>query len=149
MNPLETFFWGFLGSAAVELMTLVGLYSSRRGRLPGRYRKVGFWFTRVGLALVAGALAAAYEIDQRILAFNVGAATPLIVTFMAKGLRQVPRGRGCGSGASHRSENFRIDGTPARADGVPPAPISLKPSARTRATIIGRRLLQPAVRRNR
>jgi hypothetical protein len=93
-------------------MTLVGLYSSRRGRLPGRYRKVGFWFTRVGLALVAGALAAAYEIDQRILAFNVGAATPLIVTFMAKGLRQVPRDDDAAAGPPYRSENFRTDGTP-------------------------------------
>jgi hypothetical protein len=82
--------WGFLGSAAVELMSLFGYYSSRNGRLPSRYRKAGFWVTRVVLALVAGALALAYEIDQRILAFNVGAATPLIITFMAKGLRQPP-----------------------------------------------------------
>jgi hypothetical protein len=51
---------------------------------------VGFWITRFVLALVAGAIAVAYEIDQRILAFNIGAATPLIVTFMAKGLRQAP-----------------------------------------------------------
>jgi hypothetical protein len=117
MNPLETFFWGFLGSAAVELMTLLGLYSSRRGRLPGRYRKAGFWVTRFGLALVAGALAAAYEIEQRILAFNVGAATPLIVTFMAKGLRQVPRDDDAAEGALRRPENFRTDGTPP-----PPTP---------------------------
>jgi hypothetical protein len=83
--------WGFLGSAAVELMNLFGFYTSRRGRLPSRYRKVGFWITRFVLALVAGAIAVAYEIDQRILAFNIGAATPLIITFMAKGLRQPPQ----------------------------------------------------------
>jgi hypothetical protein len=82
--------WGFLGSAAVELMNLFGFYTSRRGRLPHRYRKVGFWITRFVLALVAGAIAVAYEIDQRILAFNIGAATPLIITFMAKGLKQAP-----------------------------------------------------------
>jgi len=90
MHPLETMLWGFLGSAAVELMNLFGFYTSGRGRLPGRYRKVGFWITRFVLALIAGALAVAYEIDQRILAFNIGAATPLIITFMAKGLRQAP-----------------------------------------------------------
>ncbi len=90
MHPLETFLWGFLGSTAVELMNLFGFYSSRGGRLPSRYRKVGFWVTRFVLALVAGALAVGYDIDQRILAFNIGAATPLIITFMAKGLRQVP-----------------------------------------------------------
>ena len=117
MNPLEPFFWGFLGSAAVELMTLLGLYSSRRGRLPGRYRKVGFWFTRFGLALVAGALAAAYEIEQRILAFNVGAATPLIVTFMAKGLRQMPRDDDAAAVLPDRPAGSRTDGTPP-----PPAP---------------------------
>ena len=90
MHPLETMLWGFLGSVAVELMNLFGFYTSRRDRLPSRYRKVGFWVTRFVLALVAGALAVAYEIDQRILAFNIGAATPLIITFMAKGLRQAP-----------------------------------------------------------
>jgi hypothetical protein len=90
MHPLETMLWGFLGSAAVELMNLFGFYTSRQGRLPSRYRKLGFWVTRFVLALVAGAIAVAYEIDQRILAFNIGAATPLIITFMAKGLRQAP-----------------------------------------------------------
>jgi hypothetical protein len=90
MHPLERFLWGFLGSVAVELINLVGFYSSERGRLPTRYRKVGFWVTRFTLAVMAGALSIAYAIDQRILAFNVGAATPLIITFMAKGLRQVP-----------------------------------------------------------
>jgi hypothetical protein len=88
MHPLETLLWGFLGSAAVEIMNLFGFYTTLRGRLPSRYRKVGFWVTRFVLALVAGAIAVAYEIDQRILAFNIGAATPLIITFMAKGLRQ-------------------------------------------------------------
>ena len=90
MSPLETMLWGFLGSAAVELITLVNFYTSRRGRLPGRYRKIGFWVTRSVLAVVAGAVAMAYEIDQRILAFNIGVATPLIITFMAKGLRPTP-----------------------------------------------------------
>ena len=88
MQPLETFAWGFLGSTAVELVTLLGFYSSRAGRLPERYRKVGFWITRFVLALLAGLLAVAYDIDQRILAFNVGAATPLIITLMTKGIRR-------------------------------------------------------------
>jgi uncharacterized membrane protein YfcA len=113
MHPPETFLWGFLGSAAVELTTLFGFYSSRRGRLPVRYRKVGFWVTRVVLALVAGAVAVAYNIDQRILAFNVGAATPLIVTFMAKGLRQAPREPGSTPQDVERSDHAQSDSTPA------------------------------------
>jgi len=87
MTTFETFGWGFLGSAAVEVVTLVALYSSPLRRLPSRYRKVGFWVTRAGLAVLAGFLAVAYEIDKRILAFNVGAATPLLITFMARGIR--------------------------------------------------------------
>jgi hypothetical protein len=87
MHALETFFWGFTGSAAVEVLTLLGFYYSRPARLPRRYKKPGFWVTRFLLAVLAGALAVGYEIDQRILAFNIGAATPLIITFMARGLR--------------------------------------------------------------
>ena len=87
MTTIETFGWGFLGSAAVEVVTLVALYSSPLRRLPPRYRKAGFWVTRAGLAVLAGFLAVAYEIDKRILAFNVGAATPLLITFMARGIR--------------------------------------------------------------
>ncbi len=90
MLLIETFAWGFLGSAAVELVTLLGFYQTRRARLPGRYRKAGFWITRFALALLAGTLAVGYDIHQRILAFNVGAATPLIVGLLAKGLRSGP-----------------------------------------------------------
>ena len=90
MQPIETFVWGFLGSSAVELVTLLTCYQSRRARLPVRYRKVGFWITRFALALLAGALAVGYDIHARILAFNVGAATPLIVGLLAKGLRSGP-----------------------------------------------------------
>jgi hypothetical protein len=65
------------------------------------------------LALVAGAVAVAYNIDQRILAFNVGAATPLIVTFMAKGLRQAPREPGSTPQDVERSDHAQSDSTPA------------------------------------
>ena len=89
MSAWETFAWGLLGSAAVEMVTLLGYYSAGATRLPLRYRRVGFWIARSILSVLAGLLAVAYEIDQPILAFNVGAATPLIVTFMARGVRRV------------------------------------------------------------
>jgi hypothetical protein len=88
MTTWETFAWGFLGSVAVEIVTLLSFYSTRATRLPVRYRRVGFWVTRTILAALAGLLAVAYKIDKRILAFNVGAATPLIVTFMARGVKR-------------------------------------------------------------
>jgi hypothetical protein len=87
VSPLGTFGWGFAGSAAVEVVTLLGYYYSDAVRLPRRYRKIGFWLTRTLLAMLAGALAVGYSIDQAILAFNVGAATPLIITSLARGLQ--------------------------------------------------------------
>ncbi|MGH9870764.1 MAG: hypothetical protein ACREAA_21715 [Candidatus Polarisedimenticolia bacterium] len=88
MTSLETFLWGFAGSVSVEIVALLGFYSLNRARLPERYSKVGFWITRLVLACLAGALAVGYDIQGRILAFNIGAATPLIITSLARGLRQ-------------------------------------------------------------
>ena len=87
MHTMETFLWGLMGSVAVELLTLLSFYYSPPVRLPKRYTKIGFWIARFMLALLAGALAVGYDIHQRILAFNIGAATPLIINFMARGLR--------------------------------------------------------------
>ena len=87
MSPLSTFCWGFAGSAAVEVVALLGFYYSEPVRLPQRYRKAGFWLTRFLLAVLAGTLAVGYDIDQAILAFNIGAATPLIITTLARGFR--------------------------------------------------------------
>ena len=87
---METFVWGFAGSAAVEVVTLLGFYYASPVRLPERYHRVGFWVTRLLLACLAGALAIGYGIDGKILAFNVGAATPLIVTSLARGFRAAP-----------------------------------------------------------
>lgn len=87
MSPWTAFAWGFAGSVAVEVIALLGYYYADPVRLPQRYRRVGFWITRLTLAVLAGALAVGYDIDQKILAFNIGAATPLIVTSLARGLR--------------------------------------------------------------
>jgi len=87
MWPLGTFCWGVGGSVAVEVVALLGFYYTDPAALPRRYSKVGFWITRVVLALLGGALAVGYEIDQAILAFNIGAATPLIIASLARGVR--------------------------------------------------------------
>ena len=102
MSPLETFLWGFAGSAAVEVVTIIGFYYKGRARLPVRYRKIGFWITRLLLACFAGAIAVGYAIEKPILAFNIGAATPLIVTSLARGYRPVPHGDGEDDEASPR-----------------------------------------------
>ena len=87
MLPSETFWWGFGGSVAVEVITLLAFYQSSPVRIPDRYRRIGFWITRLILAALAGALAVGYGIEQRVLAFNIGASTPLIISSLARGFR--------------------------------------------------------------
>jgi len=98
MLPFETFLWGFAGSVAVEVITLLGFYHSSPVRIPDRYRRLGFWITRLVLAALAGALAVGYGIEQGVLAFNIGASTPLIISSLARGFR--PRSDGSGSGVA-------------------------------------------------
>lgn len=89
MVPLETFIWGFGGSLAVEIVTLnQHLTASRTVRLPARYKRPLFWFCRLLLAAMGGGLALAYHIqDNQLLAANIGAAAPLIIQALARGLR--------------------------------------------------------------
>lgn len=79
----EQFLWGFLGSLTAEVVRIHG-YLSTSGRLPLRYRRPLFWGARLLLALTAGGLAVAYDIETPVLALHVGAATPLIVQALAK-----------------------------------------------------------------
>jgi hypothetical protein len=79
MSHVEQFMWGFFGSVAVEVVTLVQYYTGSYSQLPQRYREVAFYLIRIVLAIVAGGLVIAYNIEQTILAINIGAATPLII----------------------------------------------------------------------
>jgi hypothetical protein len=88
MSSPEMFLWGLAGSASVEIVALLRYYSLNRPRLPERYHQPGFWVTRLALACLAGVLAVGYDIQGRILAFHIGAATPLIITSLARGLRE-------------------------------------------------------------
>ena len=87
MSVFETFLWGFAGSVAVEVVAFLSYYYTNPVELPERYGKTGFWAARFILALLAGFIAVGYGIEQRILAFNIGAATPLIITSLARGFR--------------------------------------------------------------
>jgi hypothetical protein len=80
------FWWGVLGSAAVEIVTMWGYYE-HDSDLPKRYKQLGFWVVRLLLAALGGGLAVAYEITKPLLAANIGAATPLLVRALAEGLR--------------------------------------------------------------
>lgn len=84
MPPFETFIWGFVGSAMVEIVNVYGYFNNGEPSLPPRYLKPAFWVVRFLLAVTAGGLALAYGIQKPILAINIGAATPLIVQALAK-----------------------------------------------------------------
>lgn len=86
MTPASVFLWGCGGSVAVEVVNLVGVYERPRIAIPQRYRRVGFYAARFFLMLVAGGLAVAYGIDKPVLAVNLGAATPLLIQALARGV---------------------------------------------------------------
>ena len=80
---MSVFLWAAFGSLAAEAINACQAYQAKSGRLPARYRKLGFWIVRVLVAGVAGGLAVAYGVDKAILAFYVGAACPLIIQKLA------------------------------------------------------------------
>jgi len=82
---LQQFLWGFVGSLAVEIVKIHFVLGESR-RLPLRYSKRGFWIARLLLAITAGGLAVAYDIETPVLGLHVGAATPLIVQALAQNL---------------------------------------------------------------
>jgi hypothetical protein len=86
MSWSEQFAWGFLGSMAVEVVTLFRLLqrSENHAPLPSRYRSVLYWLVRLALAAVGGGLAVAYNIENPILAANIGAATPAIIMTLTR-----------------------------------------------------------------
>lgn len=83
MTPVEMFLWGVGGSIAVELIELQIHYNKERP-FPEKYRKIGFWIIRILIAIMAGGLSLAYNVDTPILAINIGAATPLILQALGK-----------------------------------------------------------------
>jgi hypothetical protein len=84
----EQFFWGLVGSLAVEVVKVHWFYGAAR-RLPLRYRDPVFWIARSLLALTGGGLAVAYRIETPVLALHLGAATPLIVQALAQNVGRV------------------------------------------------------------
>jgi hypothetical protein len=84
----EQFFWGLVGSLAVEIVKVHWLYGASR-RLPLRYRDPVFWIARSLLALTGGGLAVAYRIETPVLALHLGAATPLIVQALSQNVGRV------------------------------------------------------------
>lgn len=90
MTSTEIFLWGFGGSLAVEAVELSKIYYRRRYALPYRYTLWHFYVSRLLLSIVGGGLAIAYGIDKPLLAANIGAATPLLIEALSRGLSDPP-----------------------------------------------------------
>jgi len=84
------FLCGFLGSFAAEVINVYQLYAAAGNKkrvLPPHYKSIGFWIIRFLLAVIAGGLAIAYEIDKALPAINIGIATPLIIKALGEGVK--------------------------------------------------------------
>ena len=86
MHPIAIFTYAAAGSVAVEVIAWARAYDELPHEMPARYRMWTFWFSRLTLAILAGLLALAYEINKPLLAINVGASAPLLYRALARGL---------------------------------------------------------------
>jgi hypothetical protein len=83
---IEIFLWGLAGSFSVEIVTLYRLFLLQRITIPERYRVPAFWAIRFFLTITAGILAVAYDVQEPLQALCLGAAAPIIIEGLAKGL---------------------------------------------------------------
>src|SRR5471030_898508 len=88
MTTTTIFLWAAAGSIAVDVMAAIRIYESPSVEFPERYSRVFYYICRLMLAAIGGSLAVAYEIDKAILAINIGASAPLILTSLAQGLQK-------------------------------------------------------------
>lgn len=64
MTSYEIFMCGFAGSIAVDVVAAAQVYNAHTIVVPERYKRIAFYVVRFLLAIVAGGLAVAYEIDK-------------------------------------------------------------------------------------
>jgi len=85
LSPWTSFLWAAGGSFALELVSLLnGIKSQNAGGLPAYYKSWVFWFLRVAVAGIAGALAVAEGASSPLVAVNIGASAPAILELLSK-----------------------------------------------------------------
>lgn len=78
MGPsLQIYLLAVSGSAFLEIVRAV--WALETGNIPPYYRKPSYWIVRLLLALGSGVLALAYDVTNKILAFQIGATAPAIM----------------------------------------------------------------------
>jgi hypothetical protein len=91
MSTTAIFFWAAAGSIAVDVVTALRIYDGDKIDFPARYQHVFYYICRLVLAGIGGGLAVAYDITTPILAINIGASAPLILTSLSQGLQKGSR----------------------------------------------------------
>jgi len=79
MSTQEIFIWGFTGSVAVEIIKAFRYLQKPPGKLPAIYFQIKFYIVGILVAVAAGGLAVAHEVNTPLLALDIGIATPLIL----------------------------------------------------------------------
>lgn len=88
MSATTIFLWAAAGSIAVDVLAAIRFYEAPSVEFPERYRHPLYYVCRLGLAVIGGGLAVAYDIDKAILAINIGASAPLILNSLSQGLQR-------------------------------------------------------------
>jgi hypothetical protein len=83
LRPIGTFLWAAGGSLAIEVLTIFTAMKGSAG-LPTYYEKPVFWFVRMLVAAIAGALAVAEGATHPLLAINIGASAPAILQLLTQ-----------------------------------------------------------------
>jgi hypothetical protein len=77
MSIYLAFWLGFGGSVSVEVIAACRYYYPPAAPFPERYK--GFYLLRLFVALIAGGLAASYQVQKPVVAIHIGASAPLII----------------------------------------------------------------------
>jgi hypothetical protein len=79
MSVYLAFWLGFGGSVSVEVIAACRYYYPPAAPFPKRYKHLGFYLLRFFVALIAGGLAASYQVQNPVVAIHIGASAPLII----------------------------------------------------------------------
>ncbi|MGC2658651.1 MAG: hypothetical protein WA324_11905 [Bryobacteraceae bacterium] len=85
LTPTFAFLWGAGGSLAIEILSLYSeIRTVNAAGVPAYYKNPLFWFVRILVTAIAGALAVAEEATNPLLAINIGASAPAILQLLTK-----------------------------------------------------------------
>lgn len=80
---IHPFFLGVFGSFGVEVAIVVSYYQDGQP-LPLRFKTVGFYISQAFLAVIAGLLVVAHDVEKPLAALHLGVSAPALFLAMRK-----------------------------------------------------------------